>query len=69
MENAMRNTYTPEFKAKGVRLSVRYGIITPYTSFLIQEDDIFSRQGLEEAQEQFAQEAAQLRASLPARAR
>lgn len=28
-----------------VRLSIRYGIITPYTSFLIQEDDIFSQTG------------------------
>jgi Ca-activated chloride channel family protein len=28
-----------------VRLSIRYGIITPYTSFLIQEDDIFTQTG------------------------
>ncbi len=28
-----------------VRLSLRYGIITPYTSFLIQEDDIFTQTG------------------------
>jgi len=37
-----------------IRLSIRYGIITPYTSFLIQEDDIFTQTGreviLEEAQ-------------------
>jgi Ca-activated chloride channel homolog len=26
-----------------VNLSVRYGVITPYTSFLIEEDDIFSQ--------------------------
>lgn len=28
-----------------VNLSVRYGIITPYTSYLIEEDDIFSQTG------------------------
>ncbi len=28
-----------------VRLSLRYGIITPYTSFLIQEEDIFTQTG------------------------
>lgn len=28
-----------------VNLSIRYGIITPYTSYLIEEDDIFSRAG------------------------
>ncbi len=27
-----------------VNLSIRYGIITPYTSYLIEEDDIFSQQ-------------------------
>jgi Ca-activated chloride channel homolog len=40
-----------------VSLSVRYGIITPYTSFLIEEDDIFSQPGalmLEEAAEALA---------------
>ncbi|NDJ85961.1 MAG: VWA domain-containing protein [Chloroflexi bacterium] len=38
-----------------VRLSIRYGIITPYTSFLITEDDILSQAGrdraIEEAEE------------------
>ncbi len=38
-----------------VRLSIRYGIITPYTSFLIQEDDIFTQTGrdivMQEAEE------------------
>lgn len=37
-----------------IRLSIRYGIITPYTSFLIQEEDIFTQAGrdviLQEAQ-------------------
>ncbi len=28
-----------------VNLSIRYGIITPYTSYLIEEDDIFSQTG------------------------
>ena len=28
-----------------VNLSIRYGIITPYTSYLIEEDDIFSQLG------------------------
>jgi Ca-activated chloride channel family protein len=35
-----------------VRLSTRYGIITPYTSFLIEENDIFTAQGRDEAFEQ-----------------
>ncbi len=34
-----------------VTLSVRYGIITPYTSFLIDEDDILTAEGREEAVE------------------
>jgi Ca-activated chloride channel family protein len=40
-----------------VALSIRYGIITPYTSFLITEDDILSQDGLANAQERFAEEA------------
>ncbi len=32
-----------------VSLSVRYGIITPYTSFLIEENDILTQQGREDA--------------------
>jgi Ca-activated chloride channel homolog len=44
----------PEWVQTVVELSIRYGIITPYTSFLIDEGDIFTqtgRQGLiEEAQ-------------------
>ena len=38
-----------------VRLSIRYGIITPYTSYLITEDDIFTQSGrtdILEAEEQ-----------------
>lgn len=39
----------PELVQSVVNLSIRYGIITPYTSYLIEEDDIFSqtaRQGI-----------------------
>jgi len=47
----------PELVDSIVRLSIRYGIITPYTSFLITEDDIFTQQGREEAQMMFEAEA------------
>jgi Ca-activated chloride channel family protein len=43
----------PELVESIVRLSIRYGIITPYTSFLIQEQDIFTQTGVEEAQTVF----------------
>ncbi len=46
------NGENPELVDSIVRLSVRYGIITPYTSFLITEDDILTAQGLERAQEE-----------------
>jgi Ca-activated chloride channel homolog len=35
----------PELVQSVVNLSVRYGIITPYTSYLIEEDDIFTQTG------------------------
>ena len=41
-----------------VSLSTRYGIITPYTSFLVQEKDIFSAQGREEVISDFEEEMA-----------
>jgi len=41
-----------------IGLSVRYGIITPYTSFLIEEDDLFSGEGWDEAAHELAQEYA-----------
>ncbi|MCB9438064.1 MAG: VWA domain-containing protein [Anaerolineales bacterium] len=48
--NAIRlNGENPELVDSIVRLSIRYGIITPYTSFLITEDDIFSQTGVERA--------------------
>ena len=44
-----------------VELSIRYGIITPYTSFLIDEDDIFTQTNrdviVEEVHAEMAQEA------------
>jgi Ca-activated chloride channel family protein len=36
-----------------IELSVRYGIITPYTSFLIDEDDILTEAGRDEAAEEY----------------
>lgn len=47
----------PELVDSIVRLSIRYGIITPYTSFLITEDDIFTQSGREEAQVAFEAES------------
>jgi Ca-activated chloride channel family protein len=35
----------PELVQSVVNLSIRYGIITPYTSYLIEEDDIFTQTG------------------------
>ncbi len=56
--NAIRlNGEDPELVDSIVRLSIRYGIITPYTSFLIQEQDIFTQTGVEEAQTTFQGEA------------
>jgi Ca-activated chloride channel family protein len=49
-----------------VALSVRYGIITPYTSFLIEEDDILTAQGQEEAVEKFMATPAPAAAGAPA---
>jgi Ca-activated chloride channel homolog len=46
-----------------VSLSTRYGIITPYTSFLIEEDDILSQQGRLDAEAQFQADAATLNES------
>jgi Ca-activated chloride channel family protein len=36
----------PELIQSVVNLSIRYGIITPYTSYLIEEEDIFTQSGL-----------------------
>ena len=43
----------PELVDAVVSLSVRYGIITPYTSFLVEEEDILSAGGQNAAEERF----------------
>ncbi|MBN1285645.1 MAG: VWA domain-containing protein [Anaerolineae bacterium] len=43
----------PELVESIIALSVRYGIITPYTSYLITEDDIFTEDGRAEAASSF----------------
>lgn len=43
-----------------VNLSIRYGIITPYTSFLIDENDILSQSGREQAVQSLSQSASSL---------
>lgn len=52
------NGEDPELVQSVIDLSIRYGIITPYTSYLIEEDDIFTQTGrrtiIEEAEEIFA---------------
>lgn len=59
--------YLTQIRLKGERqewidtivgLSTRYGIITPYTSFLIEEKDIFTEQGREQITESVQQEMA-----------
>ncbi len=53
------NGEDPELVQSVIDLSIRYGIITPYTSYLIEEDDIFSQRGrnviLEEAMEEMVE--------------
>ncbi|MBZ0286621.1 MAG: VWA domain-containing protein, partial [Anaerolineae bacterium] len=60
LNNIRLNGENPELVDSVVRLSVRYGIITPYTSFLIEEDDILTAQGMEQAQANFQREAQEL---------
>lgn len=48
------NGENPELVQSIVNLSLRYGIITPYTSFLIEEDDILSQQARDRALESVA---------------
>jgi Ca-activated chloride channel family protein len=56
--NSIRlNGENPELIDSIVRLSVRYGIITPYTSFLITEDDILSQGGRDRAEFDLEQQA------------
>jgi Ca-activated chloride channel family protein len=59
--NSIRlNGENPELVDSVVRLSVRYGIITPYTSFLITEDDILTQSGRDRAVGEFEAQAQQL---------
>jgi Ca-activated chloride channel family protein len=48
----------PELVQSVINLSIRYGIITPYTSYLIEEDDIFSQAGRQTITEEVAEEMA-----------
>jgi len=55
MLNTIRlNGENPELVDSIVSLSLRYGIITPYTSFLIEENDILTQQGRENAAQRAA---------------
>jgi len=45
MQQIRLNGENPELVQSIVNLSTRYGIITPYTSFLIEEDDIHAQTG------------------------
>ncbi len=49
LNNIRLNGENRELVDSIVNLSVRYGIITPYTSFLIDENDILSQSGRDEA--------------------
>jgi Ca-activated chloride channel family protein len=55
MNQIRLNGEDPELVQSIVNLSVRYGIITPYTSFLIEENDILTQSGQEEAAANFAE--------------
>ena len=48
---------TEELVRSVINLSTRYGIITPYTSYLITEDDIFSQAQRDDFATEFAREA------------
>jgi Ca-activated chloride channel family protein len=60
LNNIRLNGENQELVDSIVSLSVRYGIITPYTSFLIEEDDILSQEGRTRAADQFFTEAEEL---------
>lgn len=49
----------PELVESVVDLSIRFGIVTPYTSYLLTEDDILSAAGRERAVDQARAQAAQ----------
>ncbi len=49
-----------------VDLSVQYGVITPYTSFLIDEDDILTEEGRDDAKDDYAATPAPAAVGAPA---
>jgi len=51
------NGENPELVQSIVSLSVRYGIITPYTSFLIDESDILTQGGMDRAEAELGEAA------------
>jgi Ca-activated chloride channel family protein len=53
------NGENPELVDSIVSLSIRFGIITPYTSFLIEEDDILSQTGRAAAADEMMARAAE----------
>jgi len=57
LQSIRLNGENPEIVESIVDLSVRYGIITPYTSFLIDENDILSQQGRDRAAADFEEQA------------
>jgi Ca-activated chloride channel family protein len=57
LNNIRLNGENPELVKSVVDLSIRYGIITPYTSFLIDENDILTQSGRDRAAESFNEEA------------
>lgn len=52
LNNIRLNGENPELVESIVSLSVRYGIITPYTSFLIDENDILTQGGMDRARDE-----------------
>ena len=64
LNNIRLNGENAELVDSIVNLSVRYGIITPYTSFLIEEDDILTQTGREEAQTRLGEAARNLSANV-----
>ncbi|MDL1901966.1 VWA domain-containing protein, partial [Anaerolineae bacterium CFX9] len=57
LNNIRLNGENRELVDSIVNLSIRYGIITPYTSFLIDENDILTQSGRDQAISRVAQEA------------
>lgn len=60
MNTIRLNGESRELVESVISLSLRYGIITPYTSFLIEEDDILTQRGRAGATDDFRDEAESL---------